>query len=310
VAVDRRGTRLFRRYAARVGFRSRAYSLAAGNDSATREQIWKVPLCIALWRQIRPWRKRVLWWEDRNGQDCPEDRHLSRVDHAQCRRRRVRAVRPSRPRTGTPSWGAANALTDKEVLVALDSLDAAFNFRQGLDINDYLDRLKGLMKRTTVTWDMAGFRHGTACRGSVTCSRAAGPENPPWQKYILDLYGPLYAKVGIATGDADPRPRQSRRGLLRSPVANACRHVRNAFRRPRRGIGQARGAAYLGLFAGRQNPATVIKIHADAIDPNLADLAVSIAVQDLGGSGFRCNSRACEKPSGMPWVRQRLLNAA
>ncbi|MBY0511706.1 MAG: M1 family metallopeptidase [Rhodospirillaceae bacterium] len=167
---------------------------------------------------------------------------------------------------------AADTLTDKEMLAAIDSLTAAF--RAGdMNAGDYLNRIKILAARDggNIAWDAAN---------------AIGPElswikntlvseksEPAAGQFILDLYSPLYGKLGLDPISALDKSNATQATLLRGPIVNM---VAMEGKQPAARAELAkRGAAFLGLGGDG-------KIHRDAVDPNLLDHALDITVQDVG----------------------------
>ena len=249
---------------------SRYMQYGAATD-ATRAQQWKIPLCVAAG----------------DGANRTEN----------CTLLEERTARVPLKNASCPAWimpnsdGAGYArfalnkkdwdalvkapLNDKEILAAVDSLGAAFSGGT-MDIDAYLDRLKALTRARPLTWDMAGAMSGRLTW--VSEHLIAKESRAGFEKYVQELYGPLYAKVGLTTDTAFDRENPVQAALMRQPVLNM---VAQFGRLPaaRTALAKA-GAAYLGIGAdgkyagGALNPG--------AVDVNLANLAVITAAEDLG----------------------------
>ena len=167
---------------------------------------------------------------------------------------------------------AADTLTDKEVLSVLDSLSAAFHAGE-VNAADYMDRIKALMGRNggDVAWDAA-----TVVAPELIWIKdvlVSEKSEPQARKFITEMFGPLYAKVGLDANTALDRDNLTQATLLRSPLVNMV--AVQGKQQPARGELTKRGAAYLGLN-------TDGKIHREALDANLIDLALNVTVHDLG----------------------------
>lgn len=164
---------------------------------------------------------------------------------------------------------AADTLTDKEVLAALDSLEASFSAGD-MDVGDYLDYVKALAARNggDMAWDTAGAL--TSQLVWIKEVLASAKTQPAAQKLITDLYGPLYAKIGLDPTSAADQRNPLRTTLLRGPVVRMVA-VEGRAQAARTELAK-RGAAYV---AGG-------KIHPEAVDANIADQALNVAVQDVG----------------------------
>jgi len=171
---------------------------------------------------------------------------------------------------------AADNLTDKEVLAAINSLDAAFDIGE-MDIADYLNNVRALMARKggNATWDAA----------SALSSRlrwikdvlVSEKSEPAVERYIAGLYGPLYEKIGLDPTSALDRSNATQATLLRGPVVSMMAlHARAA---PVRQTLAQRGAAYLGV---RADGTTDGALHPEAVDANMIEEALVVAVQDMG----------------------------
>src|SRR5262249_27441813 len=95
---------------------------------------------------------------------------------------------------------------------------------------------------------------------------------------IREVYAPLYAKVGLEPNTALDKENPVQATLLRTPVVNMAA-VQGKLPAAREEL-RKRGAAYLGLKADG-SPGDG-KIHPEAIDANIADQAVVVAIQDMG----------------------------
>ena len=167
---------------------------------------------------------------------------------------------------------AADTLTDKEVLAVLDSLAAAFHAGE-MNAGDYLERTKRLMARNggDLAWDAA-----SSVASELTWIKdmlVSEKSEPQARKLIIDLYGPIYAKIGLDANAALDRANPTQATLLRGPVIKMV--AGHGKQQPARGELVKRGSAYLGLN-------TDGKIHPDALDANLIDQALGMVVQDVG----------------------------
>jgi alanyl aminopeptidase len=167
---------------------------------------------------------------------------------------------------------AADTLTDKEVLAVIDSLTAAF---QAGDMNagDYLNRVKTLAARNggDITWDAANAiaPELTWVKDVLVSERAEAGA----RKLILDIYSPLYTKLGLDPTSARDKSNPTQATLLRGPVVKMVA-VEGEQKAARAELAK-RGAAFLGLGGDG-------KIHGDAVDPNLLNHALDITVQEMG----------------------------
>jgi alanyl aminopeptidase len=172
---------------------------------------------------------------------------------------------------------AADTLTEKEVLAALDSLDAAFDAGD-MDIGDYLDRTKVLLSRNggNMAWDTAAAPAGqlTWIKETLVSEKS----RPAVAHFIRDLYGPLYDKVGLDPVTPMDRSNPVQATLLRGPVVNMA-VVEGGLAAGRTELAR-RGAAYLGL--NEDGTPGDGKIHPEAVDANLVDHAVDMAVREFG----------------------------
>ena len=263
----------------RVSVKQSRYSPQTGQlHTATEAPIWKVPLCISYGspQAMSGHSETCSLLEERVGKvELEGDRCPSWImPNAQG----AGYYRFSLDKKG---WNAltdaADSLTDKELLAALDSLEASFNAGE-MDVSDYLDYVKTLAARNggDMTWDAAGALTSelTWIKDGLVSEKA----QPAVQKFIDDLYGPLYAKIGLDPTSAFDRRNPLRTTLLRGPVVSMV--VVHDRAQPARTELAKRGAAYIGL--GADGKTANGKIHPDAVDTNLVDQALIVAVQDLG----------------------------
>ena len=246
---------------------SRYMQYKAG-DEATAKQLWKIPLCIASGDAAGRTETCALM-EERTAKiplktaSCPAW-IMPNSDGAGYLRFAL----------GKKDWDgltkSAAKLNEREVLATIDSLGAAFKGGT-MDVDAYLDRVKALIGLRPVTWDMAGALQGDLSWVSETLIPAEARAG--LQKYILDLYGPLYAKVGLTATTALDKENPTQAGLMRGPVVNM---VAQYAKLPAARSALAKsGAAYLGMGSDG-------KIHPEAVDVNVTDQAVSTAVEELG----------------------------
>jgi alanyl aminopeptidase len=193
------------------------------------------------------------------------------------------------------------ALTDKEVLSLLDSMDASFMAGR-MNFDQYLTRLRTVLtirqqQGPGITWDMAEAVHGRLS----WFDRVLLPEasRPQMARVVSEMYSPLYARLGLDRTSELDKTHPNQATLMRSPVVSAM-----AFqaRSPQLRTELAkRAVAYLGK-------ADDGAVHAEAIDPDLADEALQIAVQDRGAP-FVKDVLAHLKTERNGSIRQRLLSA-
>ena len=235
---------------------------------ATRAQQWKIPLCIAA-GDAGGRTETCTLLEERTARiplknaSCPAW-IMPNSDGAGYLRFAV-------AKTGWDALTKAAArLNEKEVLAAIDSLGAAFS-SGAMDSDAYLDRLKALTGARALTWDMAQAMENRLTWISdhlITKESRAG-----FERYVQDLYGPLYAKVGVTPDTAFDRENPVQAALMRGPVLN----MMSRFGRlpaARAALAKA-GAAYLGIGGDG-------KLHPEAVDANLANQASAMAVEELG----------------------------
>ena len=272
---------------------SRYMQYGAGDEN-TKKQLWKIPLCIASGDASNRTETCTLM-EERTAKiplktaSCPA------------------WIMPNsegagylRFAMGKKDWDgltkSAAKLSEKEVLAAIDSLGAAFKGGT-MDVDAYLDRVKALIGSRPVTWDMAGALQGNLSWVSDTLIPAEARAG--LQKYILDLYGPLYAKVGLTANTPLDKENPTQAGLLRGPVVSmVAQHGK--LRAARAALAKS-GAAYLGIGSDG-------KIHPEAVDVNVTDQAVSTAVEDMGMPVVNAIAKHLETERNAI-VRGRLLGA-
>jgi alanyl aminopeptidase len=97
----------------------------------------------------------------------------------------------------------ASQFTEKEILAALDSLDAALT-AGSLDVDKYLPRVKALLrgKGDIPPWDIAAAPIGrlTWIKDHLVNDNA----RQAVQAFMAELYGPVYDKLGLdPTSEAD-----------------------------------------------------------------------------------------------------------
>ncbi len=233
-------------------------------------QIWKVPLCISYGDGATRTQTCTVV-EERNstialrGDTCP-GWFMPNADGAGYYRFAL----------DKKSWSAltaaADTLTDKEVLAALDSLEAGFS-NNDLNAADYLNGVKTLLARHggNATWDAVNMLNRRLIW--IKDVLVSEKSKPAAEKLIAALYGPLYNKVGLEPTSALDHSNPVQATLLREPVVSM--YAIEGRAEPARGDLAKRGAAYLGLGGDG-------KLHPEAIDANLIDEAMSVAVQDIG----------------------------
>ncbi len=167
---------------------------------------------------------------------------------------------------------AVDALTDTEMLAVLDSLEAGVSSGD-LDLDEFLDNAKLLMARNggNITWDAASAL--TPRLIWIKNTLATPRSKPVVEKYIAELYQPLFDKVGLDNTTAFARANPAEATLLRGPAVTMV--AVEGRTQPTRGELGRRGAAYVGV-------GTDGKLHTDAVDADLADEALTVAVKDTG----------------------------
>lgn len=202
------------------------------------------------------------------------------------------------------SWDAlarsARALTEKEVLSLLDSMDAAFMSGR-MDFDKYLARLRTVFavrqQDDGITWDIA---EAPLSRISWF-DRILVPDTarPQMARIVADMYAPLYARLGLDPTTELDKTNPTQATLMRSPVVDAMA-VQARAREVRAELAK-RAAAYLGAAGDG-------KVHPDAVDPDLLDEALQVAVQDRGAA-FANDIFTHVKGERSGIIRQRLLSA-
>ena len=201
------------------------------------------------------------------------------------------------------SWDAlahnASLLTEKEVLSLLDSMDADFAAGR-MDFDKYLDRLRSVFKargQEGITWDMA--QAPMSRLGWIDRILLPEKSRPRMAAMVNELYAPLYAQVGIDPTSAFAKSNPTQATLMRSPVIDAMAfyarspEVRTELTR--------RAVAYLGAPGDGM-------VHPEAIDPDVLDEALQVAVQERGGAIAKdIFTHIKGERSGI--IRQRLLAA-
>lgn len=194
---------------------------------------------------------------------------------------------------------ASGTLTDKEVLALLDSMEAAF-IAGRMNFDQYLSRLRLIFNQrqqgTGVTWDMA-----TAVSGRLSWfDKVLLPDSarPQLAKLVAEMYGPLYARLGLDATSAFDKTNPAQATLMRSPVVDAMAFLAQA--KDVRAELAKRAVAYLGAAGDG-------KVHPEAVDPDLLDEALQAAVQDRGAP-FVADIMAHLKTERSGFIRQRLLS--
>jgi alanyl aminopeptidase len=194
----------------------------------------------------------------------------------------------------------ATILTDKEILSLMDSMDAAFMAGR-MDFDKYLSRLRlvfaNRQKGTGITWDQAGDASGRlSWFDGVLLPESSQPQ---LARVATELYGPLYARLGLeATSDLD-KSNPTQATLMRSPVVGVMAFQAKA--KEVRAELAKRAVAYLGAPGDG-------KVHPDAIDPDLLDEALNVAVQDRGAP-FVKDLLVHLKGERNGFIRGRMLSA-
>jgi alanyl aminopeptidase len=122
---------------------------------------------------------------------------------------------------------------------------------------------------------------------------------PQLARVATELYGPLYARLGLeATSDLD-KSNPTQATLMRSPVVGVMAFQAKA--KEVRAELAKRAVAYLGAPGDG-------KVHPDAIDPDLLDEALNVAVQDRGAP-FVKDLLVHLKGERNGFIRGRMLSA-
>ena len=127
---------------------------------------------------------------------------------------------------------------------------------------------------------------------------------PAARKYVMDLYGPLYAKLGLDPTSAFDKSNALEANLMRPTVVSmVATHGRDPAARKELA---ARGLRYLGLTAdGKPGDG---KLHLEVIDANIVDTAVFVAAEEMAEPVFNAVI-ALLKTERNGTIRQRLLYA-
>jgi alanyl aminopeptidase len=170
-----------------------------------------------------------------------------------------------------------------------------------MDFDKYLARLRlvfaNRQKGTGITWDQAGDASGRLSWFDGVLL----PEDsqPQMARLAAELYGPLYARLGLdANSDLD-KSNPTQATLMRSPVVGVMafqaksKEVRAELAR--------RAVAYLGAAGDGV-------VHPDVINPDLLDEALNVAVQDRGAP-FVKDVLVHLKGERSGFIRGRLLSA-
>lgn len=266
--------------------------------SASQQQRWAIPTCVAYGRGPQRDQMCVIVKE-------PETRIA--IEAAGC----PSWVMPNADGAGyfrfeldDAGWDGlvqnATILTDKEVLSLMDSMDAAFMAGR-MDFDKYLSRLRlvfaNRQKGTGITWDQAGDASGRLSWFDTVLL----PESSQSQlaRVATELYGPLYARLGLeATSDLD-KSNPTQATLMRSPVVGVMAFQAKA--KEVRAELAKRAVAYLGAPGDG-------KVHPDVIDPDLLDEALNVAVQDRGAP-FVKDLLVHLKGERNGFIRGRMLSA-
>jgi alanyl aminopeptidase len=166
----------------------------------------------------------------------------------------------------------ASVLTEKEVLSILDSLDAAFTGGDA-DVDLYLERVRSLLKRggKLAPWDVASAPMGRLAW--IKENLVKEDTKAKVRAYLDELYSPFYDKLGLDPNTELDKSNPIQATLMRTPLVSLM-----ALQAERRDVRQElakRGAAYLGIGSGG-------KLNPSAIDPSLADVALIVAMQEMG----------------------------
>ncbi|MGE3475105.1 MAG: M1 family metallopeptidase [Rhodospirillaceae bacterium] len=193
------------------------------------------------------------------------------------------------------------ALTDKEVLSLLDSMDASFMAGR-MNFDQYLSRLRTLVtirrqRGPGLTWDMTeAVGERLAWFDRVLLPEASRPQ---MARVAGEMYGPLYARLGLDKTSELDKTAPNQATLMRAPVVSVMAfQARSAQVRAELA---KRAVAYVGTADDRA-------VHADAIDPDLADKALQVAVQDRGAP-FVKDILVHLKTERSGIIRQRMLSA-
>ena len=253
-----------------ISIRQSRYRLKTARGA--NEQTWKIPLCVAYGTGTQREKVCQIVEEKRSSialKSCPTW-IMPNADGAGYYR--FALDRASWKKLTT----SADALNDKEVLAVLDSLDASVDTGT-LDLGEYLDAAKFLMARNggNVTWDAASslIPRLVWIKNTMTTPKS----KPVVEAFIANLYKPLFDKVGLDNTTPFARQNLAEATLLRGPaVTMVAVEGRN---QPIRGELARRGAAYVGVDSSGGGDG---KLHPEAIDADVSDEALGVAVQDIG----------------------------
>jgi cytosol alanyl aminopeptidase len=192
------------------------------------------------------------------------------------------------------------ALNEKETLSLLDSMDAAFKAGR-MDFGKLLPRLRTVLanrqKTSGITWDMAN----AVSEQLSWFDRVLLPESsrPQLARLTEEIYRPLYTRLGLEPTSGFDRTNPAQATLMRSPVVGTmafqarAKDVRDELAR--------RGVAYLGAPGDG-------KVHPEAVEPDLLDEALQVAVQDRGAP-FAKDIMTHLRTERSGFIRGRLLSA-
>ena len=282
-----------------VNVKQRRYFPASSTPNDGLKQQWKIPMCVAY------------------GDDATREQECSLLEQQSARL-------PLKAKT-CPKWMMPNAdgaaymrfaltekgwdallaahdqINDREVLSILDSLSAALGSGRG-DAAMYLNGVKTIFARSHVAWDVAQAPRSRIT--SILDDIVPEDAKPAARKYVMDLYGPLYAKLGLDPTSAFDKTNALEANLMRPTVVSmVATHGRDPAARKELA---ARGARYLGLTAdGKPGDG---KLHPDVIDANIVDTAVFVAAEEMAEPVFNAVT-AHLKTERNGTIRQRLLYA-
>ena len=248
------------------------YAMASATANRTRaEQQWKIPMCVSYGKGT-----------ERN-QTC--DIAAERTSKISLKTDQCPTwVMPNADGAGyyrfalnDAQWDAlvtnAAHLNEKEILAALDSLDAELSAGQ-LGVDKYLGRMKALVraKGELPPWDIAAAPLSRLAwiKNSLL---SEGAQRNALQDFVAELYGPAYDKLGLEPNSDLDKTNPIQATQLRTRIVGVM--AVQARRADVRAELAKRGMAFLGLGADG-------KINLNAIDAGLVDVALSVAVQEKG----------------------------
>ncbi len=247
------------------------YAVAGAELNAEQKaQTWNIPMCVAFGEG------------DNRQQVCEVVK--GKKDQVDLKTKQCPAwVMPNANGAGYFRYGMANkqwdkliinasALTEKEVLSALDSLDAAFT-NGDVDVDLYLERVKALLKRggKMAPWDVASAPIGRLAWVKDTLVKEDSRARVA--NYLTELYGSYYDKLGLDPNTELDKANPTQATLMRTPLVGLM--ALQAEREDVRAELAKRGAAYLGIGGSG-------KITPSAVDPSIVDVALIVAIQDKG----------------------------